>query len=35
MLSFETAMLYATNAGNLRVQLSDFTPDDEESMIIR
>jgi twitching motility protein PilT len=35
VLSFQTAMLYATNSGNLRVQLSDFTPDDEESMIIR
>jgi twitching motility protein PilT len=37
VLSFSTAMLYATNSGNLRVQLSDFTPDDDEaeSMIIR
>ena len=37
VISFSTAMLYATNSGNLRVQLSDFTPEDEESesMIIR
>jgi twitching motility protein PilT len=37
-LSFSTGLLYSTNAGNLRVQLADYTPDDEESaesMIIR
>jgi twitching motility protein PilT len=36
-ISFQTAMLYSTNAGNLRVQLADFSPEDEEtdSMIIR
>ena len=37
VITFSTAMLYATNSGNLRVQLADFTPADEESesLIIR
>ena len=35
VITFQTAMLYATNSGNLRVQLADYTPEDEESMIIR
>jgi len=37
VISFSTGMLYATNAGNLRVQLADYTPEEEESesMIIR
>ncbi|HEV3142060.1 MAG TPA: PilT/PilU family type 4a pilus ATPase [Vicinamibacterales bacterium] len=35
VISFSTAMLYSTNSGNLRVQLADYTPEDEESMIIR
>jgi len=30
-----TAYLYATNAGNLRVQLADIPDDQEESIIIR
>jgi twitching motility protein PilT len=32
-ITLETAYLYATNAGNLRVQLSDLP--DESSLIIR
>jgi twitching motility protein PilT len=37
LITFSTAMLYATNAGNLRIQLAD-VPDDsgtEESLIVR
>jgi hypothetical protein len=30
-----TGLLYATNAGNLQVQLADYTPDDVESLIVR
>ena len=30
-----TAMLYATNAGNLRVQLNDLPSEDEDSLIVR
>ena len=35
VLSVPTAMLYATNPGNLAVQLADFDPDSIESMIER
>ena len=37
VISFSTGLLYSTNPGNLRVQLADYTPEDEESesMIIR
>jgi twitching motility protein PilT len=37
VISFSTGLLYSTNAGNLRVQLADYSPEDEESesMIIR
>jgi twitching motility protein PilT len=34
-ITFNTAMLYATNAGNLRVQLADLPSEDEDSLIIR
>ena len=34
VITVANALLYATNAGNLRLQLSDFA-DDEESMIVR
>jgi twitching motility protein PilT len=34
-ISFATALLYATNPGNLRVQLADVPQDDDESLIIR
>ena len=32
VITFTTAMLYATNAGNLRVQMADVA-DDEQSLI--
>jgi len=32
VITFATAMLYATNAGNLRVQMADIA-DDEQSLI--
>jgi len=37
VISFSTGLLYSTNAGNLRVQLADYSPEDEESesLIIR
>jgi twitching motility protein PilT len=35
VISFTTAMLHATNPGNLRVQLADVDPDAEESLIVR
>jgi twitching motility protein PilT len=35
VLSMATAMLYATNPGNLAVQLADFSEDSIESMIVR
>jgi len=35
VLSMSTAMLYATNPGNLAVQLADFSEDSIESMIVR
>ena len=34
-VSMKTAMLYATNAGNLRVQLADVADEEEESLIVR
>jgi twitching motility protein PilT len=34
-LSMSTALLYATNPGNLRVMLADVADDDEESLITR
>ena len=34
-ISFATGMLYATNAGNLQVQLADLAPEDENSLITR
>jgi Tfp pilus assembly ATPase PilU len=34
-ITLATAMLYATNAGNLRVQLADLPSEDEDSLIIR
>ena len=33
VITFTTAMLYATNAGNLRVQLADMADDQPESLI--
>jgi twitching motility protein PilT len=35
VISFATAMLHATNPGNLRVQLADVDPEAEESLIVR
>lgn len=35
VIASSTAYLYATNAGNLRVQLADMPDDQEESLIIR
>jgi twitching motility protein PilT len=35
VLTVSTAMLYATNPGNLAVQLADFSEDSIESMIVR
>lgn len=35
VISFATGLLYATNAGNLRVQLADVPGDEEESIIVR
>ncbi len=35
VITTSTAYLYATNAGNLRVQLADVADDEEESMIVR
>ena len=34
-ISMTTAMLYSTNAGNLRVQLADMPSEDEDSLIVR
>jgi twitching motility protein PilT len=34
-ISFDVGMLHATNAGNLRVQLADLAPSDEDSLIVR
>jgi twitching motility protein PilT len=34
VISYETAMLYATNAGNLRVQLADLPSGDQSSIIV-
>jgi twitching motility protein PilT len=34
-ISYSTGLLYATNAGNLRVQLADVAVEDEESMVVR
>ena len=34
-ITHATAMLYATNAGNLRVQLADMPSEDEDSLIVR
>ena len=34
VITFSTAMLYATNAGNLRIQLADLA-DDEQSLIVQ
>ena len=34
-ISMATAMLYSTNAGNLRVQLADMPSEDEDSLIVR
>ena len=34
-ITFDTAMLYATNAGNLRVLLADMPSEDEDSLIVR
>jgi twitching motility protein PilT len=35
VISFSTAMLYATNAGNLRVQMADLASDQTDSLIVR
>jgi len=35
VLTMSTAMLYATNPGNLAVKLADFSEDSIESMIVR
>ena len=35
VLTMSTAMLYATNPGNLAVLLADFSEDSIESMIVR
>jgi twitching motility protein PilT len=35
VITFETAYLYATNAGNLRVQLADAPQQDDDSLIVR
>ena len=35
VMTMGTAMLYATNPGNLAVQLADFSEDSIESMIVR
>jgi len=35
VMTMATAMLYATNPGNLAVQLADFDPDSIESLIER
>ena len=35
VISLATAYLYATNAGNLRVQLADVSEEDENSLIVR
>jgi twitching motility protein PilT len=35
VITMSTALLYATNAGNLQVQLADFSADDVESLIVR
>jgi twitching motility protein PilT len=35
VISFATGLLYATNAGNLRVQLADVPGDEEDSIIVR
>jgi twitching motility protein PilT len=35
VITMTTGLLYATNAGNLQVQLADYTPDDVESLIVR
>jgi twitching motility protein PilT len=34
-ITMATALLYATNAGNLQVQLADFSPSEEDSLIVR
>jgi twitching motility protein PilT len=34
-ITFATGMLYATNAGNLQVQLADLAPEDETSLVTR
>jgi twitching motility protein PilT len=34
VITYETAMLYATNAGNLRVQLADLPSGDQSSIIV-
>jgi hypothetical protein len=33
VISFSTAMSYATNAGNLRISMSDIA-DDEQSLVV-
>ena len=35
VISLSTALLYATNAGNLRVQLADVAAEEEDSLIVR
>ena len=35
VIAMSTALLYATNPGNLQVQLADFSEDSIESMIVR
>ncbi|HEY3045508.1 MAG TPA: PilT/PilU family type 4a pilus ATPase [Vicinamibacterales bacterium] len=35
VISYSTAMLYATNAGNLQIQLADVPSEDNDSVIVR
>ena len=35
VITTSTAYLYATNAGNLRVQMADVADDQEDSLIVR
>ena len=35
VISFATGLLYATNPGNLQVQMADMSADDEQSLIVR
>jgi hypothetical protein len=35
VISLDTGLLYATNAGNLQVQLADFAAEESDSLITR